>query len=233
MTTLPKGYRVLAGCVFKRYAPSRAIIRNKIQSNSTFNLDILQLIYLDSQNLFSPDMVIWKALNRLLNELRHSLTIQTIRFICVQRLMWRLTIALWTFNWRITSWLTPQRLIRTYCILPMSINQTHHAKAKTVLTDRGVPKLFHPTTDWLEIPLHRILAIVCLTRQSHIVQWMRLVLLSLIQWMLQEITGISKSWLLVTSQGYCIIKSVPLYRNFRWIRWQRGSLAIKSTRGFP
>jgi len=65
MTMLPNGYRVLVWLVLKRSAPSRAIIRNKTKSNSNFNLDISQLVYWNSQNLSSPDMVIWRAFNQI------------------------------------------------------------------------------------------------------------------------------------------------------------------------
>jgi len=49
----PKGYRVIAWLVLKRYAPdeNQAIISNKIYSNSNFNFDILNSFVLDSQYL--------------------------------------------------------------------------------------------------------------------------------------------------------------------------------------
>jgi len=62
---LRKGYRVLASLVLKHYAPSRAIIRNKMNPNSNFNLDVLQLVYSDSQNLSSPAVVIWRAFRKI------------------------------------------------------------------------------------------------------------------------------------------------------------------------
>jgi len=72
-------------------------------------------------------------------------------------------MAVSTFNRRIARCLTPQRFIGTYCLCPTSINQTHHAKVDTVLTNQGVPELYHSTKDRVKIPLHRILAIICLT----------------------------------------------------------------------
>jgi len=166
-TMLPKGYCVLAWLGLKYYAPSRAITLNKMKSNCNFTPNYLatHLVRI-VKTLSLPNLVIWKAWNRLSNQLRHNLTIQAMWHICFERLTWRPTIALMTYNWHITSRLTPQRFLGTYCLCPMSINQIHQAKVEIVVSNQAVPKLFCSTRDWLETPLHSILAIICRTCQS-------------------------------------------------------------------
>ena len=97
--THPKGYCVITRLVLKHYAPSQAIIRNKIESNRNFNLDILQLVLFQIVKPSpSPDVVFWRALHRLLNKLRHNLHHIGYFAYLRQRLTWRPTIALSTFD---------------------------------------------------------------------------------------------------------------------------------------
>ena len=127
-------------------------------------------------------MVNWRVLNRLHNKLRHNLDHIGYLAYLLQRLTCRPTIALSTFD--LTYYTSIIKLIvinhscyftarvsvayRGLLTLPnVFINQTHHAQAETVHFDRGVPKLFRSTSDWLDIPLNSILTNVCLTCQSH------------------------------------------------------------------
>jgi len=129
-----------------------------------------------------PYVVIWSALNRLLNKIRHNLHHIGYLAYLLQRLTWRPTIALLTFDLTYhtcnvelivinSTWLLPARNSEVYRGLQtlgiIFINLTRHSKAETILIDQGVPKLFYSTRDWLQVPLNGIVAIVSLTRQSH------------------------------------------------------------------
>ena len=127
-------------------------------------------------------MVIGRALNRLLNKLRHNLHHIGYLVYLLQRLPWQPTIALSTCDSTYHTSIMELIMIRHSCLFPAKeseaywvlltlpnviINQTHHAKAETIHFDQGVPTTFCFTRDWLQVPLNCILVIVCPTCQSH------------------------------------------------------------------
>ena len=164
------------------------MIRIRPSSAIRSNQQLLQLRYLATRFVRiaetspSPDVVIWRVLNRLFNKLKRKLHHIGYLAYLLQRLTWQPTIALLTIGLTYHPSIIALIVINSTRLFParesgvdqviltlpnVFINQTHHAQAETVLFDRGVPKLFHSTWDWLRVPPNRILAIVCLTRQSH------------------------------------------------------------------
>jgi len=130
----------------------------------------------------SPDVLIWRALIRLLDKLRHNLHHIGYLAYLLQRLTWRTTITLLTFDLTYDTSIIELIVINSTRLFParesgvyrglltlpnIFINQTDHAQVETVHFDQGVYKSFRPTRDWPEVRLNDILAIVSLTCQSH------------------------------------------------------------------
>jgi len=145
-------------------SPWSAIISNKIQSNSNFNIDIMQLIRSCGQNLSTPDVAIWRALNGLLTYIKTRLhpagfSVYQLPRIYMEAHYWLNDIHSSRIDLPVCS--------EVHGRMPhVMFNPTCDAKVDTVHTTQGVPKAFRFLLGkLLEIPHNCLLAIVCLACQ--------------------------------------------------------------------
>jgi len=125
------------------------------------NLDISQLLFADSQNLSLPDVDIRRVWKRLLNTIRHNLTIRAIQFIWFgglggssptlrQQLIWWLT----SHRFAVSYWFCPtSQSIRHTMLMPRPLSLAGECPSHSA-SNRGNSLTFNIIACWLSSAWH-------------------------------------------------------------------------------